>query len=446
MTDPLRDHDQGGTPGRAQAEARRSDTSAGPGSGGGRARRTGFRLLIGSHVLNETGAAATLVVLPLTAVLALDASAWQTALIESAYFAAYLVLGLPAGALVERMRLRRVMIAADVTRCVALASLPLAWAGDVLSLPMIYGAALLLGGAQLFGDIADHSYLPHLVSDDRLVQGNSTLQLVRSGAELGGPGLGGLSVQGLGAYWALAANTVASAASAVLLWRIAVPEPKPPKPPHGLVRQTWEGLRFVRDHRVLRAFALSAGLNNFVFSGAFALNVVFLSEVVAVPPGLVGVLLASGAVGALTGAWLTPRLARRFGDARTAVLAVPAAAPFLLLTPLTDDGWRIALFPLSHIAISVGVTAFNILQVTYRQRACPAGMLSRVSALFRFAVWGVAPLGAMAGGALAAHLGVRTALWVLAGALIAVAPLPVCSPLRGTRNFDVNFPARDTSC
>ncbi|MFE1936315.1 MFS transporter [Streptomyces sp. NPDC059474] len=444
MADPL--HGQGRAQDQIQARAQGPDTPALPDSGAIRARRMGFRLLIGSHVLNETGAATTLVVLPLTAVLALDASAWQTALIESAYFAAYLVLGLPAGALVERMRLRRVMIAADVVRCVALASLPLAWAGDVLSLPMIYGVALLLGAAQLFGDIADHSYLPHLVSDDRLVQGNSTLQLVRSGAELGGPGLGGLSVQGFGAYWALAANAVVSAVSAVLLWRIAVFEPKPPKPPHGLARQTWEGLRFVRDQPVLRAFALSASLNNFVFSGAFALNVVFLSKVVTVPPGLVGMLLGSGAVGALVGAWLTPRLARRFGDARTAMLAVPATAPFLLLTPLTDDDWRVVLFALSHIAISVGVTAFNILQVTYRQRACPTGMLSRVSAIFRFAVWGVAPLGAMAGGALAAHLGVRTALWALAGTLIVVAPLLVCSPLRGMRNFDANFPTRHASC
>ncbi|GHE70275.1 MFS transporter [Streptomyces longispororuber] len=416
------------------------------GSAALRARRAGFRLLVGSHVLNETGAAATLVVLPLTAVLALDASAWQTALIESAYFAAYLVLGLPAGALVERARLRRVMIASDVVRCVALAALPLAWAGGVLTLPMIYGVALLLGGAQLFGDIADHSYLPHLVSDDRLIQGNSALQLVRSGAELGGPGLGGLSVQGLGAYWALTANAVASAVSAVLLWRIAVPEAKPPRPPHGLARQTWEGLRFVRGHPVLRAFALSACLNNLVFSGAFALDVVFLSRTVGVAPGLVGVLLASGAVGALLGAWLTPRLAHRFGDARTAVLAVPVAAPFLLLTPLTGDDWRIALFALAHVAISVGVTAFNILQVTYRQRACPPGLLSRVSAIFRFAVWGVAPLGALIGGALAAHLGVRTALWVLAGALIVVAPLLLCSPLRRMKTFDVNFPTKHTSC
>ncbi|MEV0440444.1 MFS transporter [Streptomyces spectabilis] len=427
-------------------ESPAADALLSPDPGAERAVRRGFRLLVGSHLLNETGAAATLVVLPLTAVLALDASAWQTALIESAYFSAYLVLGLPAGALVERARPRRVMIGADAVRCVALASLPLAWAADGLSLSMVYAVALLLGCAQLFGDIADHSYLPRLVREEQLVQGNSTLQLVRSGAELGGPGLGGLSVQWLGAYWALAANAVGSAVSAVLLWRIKVPEPEPPALAHGLARQTWEGLSFVRRQPVLRMLAVSAGLNNLVFSAAFALDVVFLSKVVGVPAGLVGVLLASGAVGALAGAWLTPRLARRFGDARTAMLAVPVAAPFLLLVPLTQDDWRVLLFALAHLAISVGVTVFNILQVTYRQRVCPADLLSRVSAIFRFAVWGAAPLGALAGGALAAHLGVRPALWTLAVALLAVAPLLLCSPLRRTRDFDVNFPTVPTSC
>ncbi|MFI1012775.1 MFS transporter [Streptomyces sp. NPDC020965] len=417
-----------------------------PASGPEAARRRGFRLLLGSHLLNETGAAATLVVLPLTAVLTLDASAWQTALVQTFHFAAYLVLGLPAGALVERMRPRRVMIGADLVRCVALASLPIAWSADLLSLPLIYAVALLLGCAQLFGDIADHSYLPHLMSDDRLVRGNSSLQMIRSGAELGGPGLGGLCVQWLGAQLALAGNAVASAASALLLWRITVPEPRPPAPTGNLAGQIWQGVRFLRGHPVLRMLALSASLNNLVFSAIFALDVIFLSRVVGVDAGLVGLLLASGAVGALIGAWSAPRLSRRFGEARTAMLAVPVAAPCMVLIPLTYDGWRLALFALAHITISIGVTVFNIMQVSYRQRACPPGLLSRMSAMFRFAVWGAAPLGALLGGGLAAYAGVRTALWILAGVLLLIAPLLVFSPLRRMRDFDARFRTSTVSC
>ncbi|QUH01889.1 MFS transporter [Saccharopolyspora erythraea] len=399
-------------------------------------RQQNFRQFLGSHVLNETGAAATQVVLPLTAVLALGASAWEMGLLQAANYAAYLVLGLPAGAWVERMRPRRVMISADLVRFVALLSLPLAWAAGLLSLPLIYLVALLLGTAQLFGDIADHTYLPHLTGGSGLIEGNSRLQLVRSGSELGGPGVGGLCVQWLGAQAALIANAAASALSAVLLWRIALPDADPAPARGGLAGQIGQGVTFLLRHRVLRALALSASLNNLVFSAIFALDVVFLTTVVGLPSGAVGILLASGAAGALLGARIAPRLSRAFGGARVALFAVPAAAPWVFLIPLTGNGWMVALFALGHVAIAVGVTVFDIMQVSYRQRACPPHLLSRMTAMFRFAVWGAAPLGAVFGGALAELLGVRTALWSLATALLIVSPVLLLSPLRRMREFD----------
>ncbi|MFI8199452.1 MFS transporter [Streptomyces sp. NPDC085942] len=398
--------------------------------------RHGYRLFLGSHAINETGAAATLVVLPLTAVLSLDAQAWQTALIQTFHFAPYLVFGLPAGAVVERLRPRRVMIGADLLRFVALMSLPVAWALNTLSLPHLYAAALLLGGAQLFGDIADQGYLPHLLVKDRLFQGNSNLQMIRATAELGGPGIGGVAVQWLGTHLAVAVSGMASALSALLLWRVSVPDAQPTAPSHGLVRQTWHGISVLLRHPVLRLLVLSASLNNLILSAALALDVVFLNQVVGVTAGLVGFLLAAGAVGALIGAWSAPRLTRALGSGRTAVLAVPVAAPFMFLIPLTGDGWRVALFAIGHIAISIGITVFNIMQVTYRQQVCPPELLSRMAAMFRWAVWGGAPLGATAGGALAACVGVRDTLWILAGALMVVAPLLLCSPLRRMRDFD----------
>lgn len=404
----------------------------------GREHRYGYRLFLGSHVLNETGAAATLVVLPLTAVLSLNAEAWGTALIQTCYFAPYLVFGLPAGAIAERMRPRRVMIGADLARCGALMSLPAAWAIGSLSLPHLYAVALLLGCAQLVGDIADHSYLPHLLARDRLFRGNSDLQMIRATAELGGPGLGGVVVQWLGTHLAVALNGLASAVSALLLWRVPVPDAKPPAPSRGLARQTWHGIGILLRHPVLRLLALAASLNNLILSAALSLEVVFLNRVVGVAPGLVGFLLAAGAVGALIGAWLAPRLTRALGSGRTAVLAVPVTAPFLFLVPLTGDGWRVALFALGQIAIGIGVTVFNITQVTYRQRVCPPELRSRMAAMFRFAVWGAAPLGATAGGALAASMGVRQTLWIVAAALVVAAPLLLCSPLRRLRDLDEN--------
>ncbi|MCI2417459.1 MFS transporter [Saccharopolyspora sp. K220] len=415
------------------------DRPAAPWSGGSGialARHRDFRLFLGSHLFNDTGAAATQVVLPLTAVLVLEASAWEVGLLQAANHAAYLVLGLPAGAWVERMRPRRVMLSADLVRLAALLSLPVAWAGGLLSLPLICIVALLLGTAQLFGDIADHTYLPQLTGGGRLIEGNSGLQLVRSGAELGGPGLGGLCVQWLGAQAAVVANAAASAISAVLLWRIATPDAEPASSSGGLATQIGQGIRFLLRHRVLRGLALSASLNNLVFSAIFALEVVFLTTVVGLSSGTVGLLLTSGAVGALVGARAAPRLGRVFGGARAALLAVPVAAPFALLIPLTGSGWWVVPFVLGNVAIGAGVTVFNIMQVSYRQRACPPHLLSRMSAMFRFAVWGVAPLGALLGGALAQQLGVRTALWLLATTLLVISPVLLLSPLRRMRHLD----------
>ncbi|MFC9126459.1 MFS transporter [Streptomyces sp. NPDC057099] len=412
-----------------------------------RERRYGYRLFLGSHVLNETGAAATLVVLPLTAALSLGAEAWEMALLQTFYFMPYLVFGLLAGAIVERLRPRRVMIGTDLLRFAALMSLPASWAIDALFLPHLYAVALLLGCAQLFGDIADHSYLPQLMVKDRLFRSNSNLQMIRATAELGGPGLGGVCVQWLGTHLAVAANGLASALSALLLWRIPVPDAKPPEPSHGLARQTWQGIRILLRHPVLRLLALSASANNLILSATLSLDVVFLNSVVGVAPGLVGFLLAAGAVGALIGAWLAPRLTTALGAGRTAVLAVPVVAPFMFLIPLSGDGWRVTAFVLGQIAISTGITVFNIMQVTYRQQVCPPSLLSRMTAMFRFAVWGAAPLGATAGGALAASVGVCQALWILAGALVVVAPMLLCSPLRRMREFD-EYPFMNdrTSC
>lgn len=399
------------------------------------ADRRAFRLFLGSHVLNETSAAAVAVVLPLTAALVLAASTWEIVLVQAAHHTAYLLFGLPAGAVAARWPPRRVMIAADGVRCAALLPLPIAFATDLLSVPLLCVTALLLGSAQLVGDIADHSYLPALVGPGDLVPANSVVQAVRSGAELGGPGLGGLGVQWLGGPAALAAGGVASALSALSLWRIRTADHPGHRQEGSLARQVAEGVRFVARHPSLGPLALSASLNNLLFGGVFALDVVLLTRIAALPAGWTGLLLASGALGALLGAACATRVSSALGTGRTLVLAIPLTAPALLLLPLVDTGWRVLLFPCAHITISVGVTIFNILQVSHRQRSCPPELLSRVTSVFRFAVWGAAPLGALLSGALAQSWGVRPALWVFAATLLLVAPLPALFGLHHLREL-----------
>lgn len=158
-----------------------ADESTESGQAVERRRRRDFRLFMSSHICNELGGSITYVALPLMAVLTLDASAMQAGLLSAAEHAAFLLLGLPAGAWVDRMRKRRVMMAADLARAVLLTALPVAYLLDLHSMPLLYAVALLLGCARLFGDVADQSYLPTLIGKDTLIAGNSKLETVRSG-------------------------------------------------------------------------------------------------------------------------------------------------------------------------------------------------------------------------------------------------------------------------
>ncbi|NRQ38427.1 MFS transporter [Nonomuraea sp. NN258] len=406
-------------------------------------RNPDFRRLLSSHVANELGANISRVTLPLIAVLVLHAGPAELGLMAALQTTAFLLVGLPAGVWVDRMRKRRVMMATDLARCLLLASIPLAWQFGLLSITMMYVVALLVGVAQVFNDVADQTYLPNLVSTDLLSDGNAKLEVVRSGGFMTGPGIGGALVQLVGAANAILAPALGALASVLLLGSIKVPDRQPdPAKRTPLLRGIKEGFAYAWRDRLMRAFLLSSGGANLAVAGVLALSVLFLAEVVKLPPGTIGVLLMSGGIGGIlggvTGAWLT----RRFGTARATWVAVTVSSPFALLLPMTQADWRMVCFAITSIALSWGAVMSNIGQSTYRQSSVPEHMLGRVNATVRFVSWGTMPLGALMSGLLAQQIGVREALWVfLSFRVLAFLPL-VFSPLPRMRDF---FPAQASS-
>ncbi|MFF4006859.1 MFS transporter [Streptomyces sp. NPDC001717] len=406
-----------------------------------RRRRRDFRLFMSSHICNELGGSITYVALPLMAVLTLDASAWQAGLLAAAEHAAFLLLGLPAGAWVDRMRKRRVMMAADLARTVLLTALPVAYLLDLHSMQLLYAVALLLGCARLFGDVADQSYLPTLIGKDTLIAGNSKLETVRSGAEFAGPGIAGFLVQLLGAAGTLAGQAVTSLVSVVLLGRIGAREEKPePAPRRHLLRDIREGLGYVLSHRILRLIALNTAVVNLFLSAVMAIEVLFLTRTVGLPPATLGWVLTTATIGSVIAATAADRVTRAVGAARLTWLSLLVTMPFGLLLPLAEDDWRIGLFVLGSLVQSAGVTLYNICQVTYRQTVCPPHLLGRMTATMRFLVWGVLPLSGLLAGLLGELLGVRNALWLCAAALSAAPLVLLCSPLRRMREFEDDAP------
>ncbi|WP_308016094.1 MFS transporter [Nonomuraea aurantiaca] len=399
-------------------------------------RNPDFLRFLSSHVANELGANISRVALPLVAVLALHAGPLEVGVLSALQTAAFLAIGLPAGVWVDRLRRRRVMVTSDLVRCLLLASIPVSDALGLLSVGMLYVVALLAGTAQVFNDVADQTYLPELVSRDRLSDGNSKLEFVRSGGSLAGPSLGGALVQLIGASRTMLATALAALGSLVFLSAIKTPDQAPVAEERPPMRQgIAEGLRFVWRDRLLRMIVATTAATNLSLSAVVSLSVLFLADVVRLPPGLIGVLLMSGAVGGLLGGLTGSRLFGRYGTARMTWLAIAVTSPFGLLLPMTQADWRVSLFVIASIALSWGAIIYNVGQLTYRQTVTPERMLGRVNATVRFIVWGTMPLGALLGGIVAQHIGVREALWVFMGArLLSFLPL-MFSPLPRLRDF-----------
>ncbi|MER5350153.1 MFS transporter [Kitasatospora sp. NPDC002551] len=407
--------------------------------------RRDFRLLLSGAVAAQAGSQVTLVALPLVAVVELDATPFQVGLLTAAETAAFLLVGLPAGAWLDRMRKLPVLVRSDVLRCLAVGSIPLAAAADALSLLQLYLVALVTGVATVFFDVAHQSFLPVLLPRERLVAGNGAIETVRSSAQIAGPGLGGGLVQLLGAPLAIIVDAAGYLLSALLLGRIRAEE-RPPRPEPGssLRADVAEGLRFVTGHPLLRVIAATTALSNLFGAVLMAVQTVFWVRVLHLSPGAIGILLSVTAVGGLAGALCAGRLAARVGQARLIWLAPLVTAPFALLWPLADGGAGPVLFAAGGVVALFGAVVYNVAQVSFRQGLCPPRLLGRMNATMRFLVWGTLPLGALLGGAVADAAGPRAALWLCAAGFLVV-PVPLLlSPLRGLRDLPSAPPEADT--
>ncbi|MFF4041071.1 MFS transporter [Streptomyces sp. NPDC001816] len=389
-----------------------------------------FMLLFGAESISVAGSQIGVVALPLVAILTMQASAFEVGLLSAAQTAAFVLIGLPAGVWVDRMRRRPVLIAADLVRAVLLLSVPVAAWLDVLTLVQLYAVALGAGIATVFFEIASQSYLPALIGRDRLVDANGKLETSRSGAQVVGPSIGGWLVALLTAPVAVIANAIGFLGSALLLNRIRAQEPVSSTADRpSLVQGIRAGLRLVFADRILRVIAFRSALANLAFSALLAVQALFLVQDIGLSPGAYGALLAAGAVGGLCGGALVGPLSKRVGSARIIWLGPLLFQPFALLIPLTTAGAGVLFFLVGSFLVSVGVVVYNVSQISFRQATTAPDMLGRMNATMRFLVWGAMPLGGVLGGAIGEVFGVRAAVWAGAVGLVLSALPLLFSPL-----------------
>lgn len=397
--------------------------------------RRDFRLLLLGQTTSQLGTQVSGVAIPLLAVLTLGASPLQLGMVTASGTLAFAVIGLPAGAWVDRWRRRRILVASDVSRTVLLLTIPVAAALGILTLTQLIAVCLLAGVARVFFDVGYQSYLPAVTGHDRLLHANSAMETVRASGQVVGPGLGGWLVTAIGAANVVLLQAVTFAVSAASLLAIRAGEPQTAVPPGRLRTRMAEGLRLVAGTPLLRATAITSAAGNLAFAIASAVGIVFMVRGLHLSPTGVGLVIAVGSVTVMAGAALTPSLARAVGSARIVWVSLAVSGPIGLLAPLARPGWPVVLLVVGNAVGELGQIVYAITNVTVRQRLCPAHMLGRVNATMRFLIMGMFPLGALIGGVLGELIGVRATLWV-SGGIIVLSTLPVYRALKGIRDVD----------
>ena len=385
---------------------------------GGLWRQRDFLLLWGGQTVSEMGSAVTQLALPLTAVVLLAASTFEVGILTAAATLAFAVIALPAGALVDRRPKRGIMIACDAARLLIIGSVPVAWAAGFLTMWQLYAVALTAGVCTVFFDVSYQSFLPALLKQEELLDGNGKLGVTQSFAQLAGPGLGGGLVGAFGAAGAMSADAVSYAISVVSLVGIRYREPAP-QPTDGraagrrsLRAEIAEGLRFVVGDPILRKVVACTGTANLFSSMAGAVEIIFLIRVLHVRPAGTGLLFALAAVGGVAGGVLSGRIARWLGSARVIWFSILVFGLPQFLPALAEPGWRVALVPIGFATAFFAGVVYNVAQISYRQAICPPRLMGRMNAAVRWIVWGTMPLGALIGGALGTAIGVRPTLWI----------------------------------
>lgn len=395
-----------------------------------------FRQLWMGDAVSQVGVQLVGLAMPVLAVQVLGADEFQMGLLATFEMLAFLVIGLPAGAWVDRWRKQRVLIAGDVVRGLVMLSLPAAWLLDVLTMWQVYAVALTVGAATVFFDVAYQSYLPDLVPSEQISEGNSKLEATHQVAQIGGPALGGVLLRVVGAPLAIGVTAVLMLASTLFVWRIRHVETPPAKEDRRPLRtEIAEGLSFVVRNPLLVRITATTAIGNFFGAITGALVVLFALRDLGLDEAALGLVLSVSAVGGLLGALVVGPVTRWVGEGRTVPLSALASAPFAALTPAAAALPTMPALFVGTFGMSLCVVLYNVVQVSFRQRLCPKPLLGRMNASIRFIVWGTMPVGAFVGGVLGSSIGILPTLWIAAGGL-AVAALPVLfSPLIRMRDL-----------
>lgn len=407
-------------------------------SGRGLWQQADFLRLWSGQTISELGSRITRDGLPLVALLVLGASPSQMGVIAALGSAVVLLISLPAGVWVDRLRRKPIMLVADLGRAVLIASVPIAAVTQSLRLEHLYIVVALNGGLTVLFNAAYEAYLPSLIARENLVEGNSKLALSSSMAEVLGPGLAGFLVQWLTAPIAMAADALSFLASigSLVLIRTSEPPPAPIETRRHLAHEMIEGVRWVWGDRRLRALALAGGTRSFFGNFYAVLYSLYALRYLGLDAAALGVTIAMGGVGSLIGSALTDRVVGRFGLGRALIGSGVIGGALSFLIPLASGPVLMAtlILMVSQLGGDAFSTLNGITSTSLRQAITPDRLLGRTSTSLQVMIAGVGPLGALLSGVLAETIGVRETLWLAAAGVLLSTGWLFMSPIRQVRD------------
>ncbi|MFI5262114.1 MAG: MFS transporter [Candidatus Limnocylindrales bacterium] len=398
-------------------------------------RHADFMKLWVGQTVSELGSVVTRTAVPLVALLVLGAGPLEMALLVVSASLAVLLVGFFAGAWVDRLRRRPLLIAADAIRSVLLFSIPVAYLAGALRIEQLYLVVFLEGCLGALFDAAYPAYVPSLIGVERVLEGNSKLATSSSLAEIGGPGLAGGLVQVLGAPFAMLVDALSYVVSAVSLMLIRSPEPSRPArtSPTPMRLEIVEALRLVRRHPILLPLTLRSIVAHVAGSFYGVLYTIYLIQDLHLNPFLLGVVVSAGGVGSLIGSLFASRVIARLGFGPALIWTATGASIVGVLTPLAGGPLLLATL-MVFIPQLVGdglETIEDIAELSLIQGVIPDRILGRVNATLGVFTHGIAyPLGALMAAAIAGLIGVRGAIaigWVVMAAsilILVLSPLP----------------------
>lgn len=396
-----------------------------------------YRRLWSSILISSFGSQVTMLALPLTAAVLLHASPTQMGLLTAMEIVPFVLFSLPSGVWLDRVRKLPVYVTGELLLSFAVASVPLAWWMGWLSMAWLYLIGFVIGTIYTTAGTAAQIVLTQVVARERLVEAHAKNALATSGAEVAGPGFAGVLIKLVGAPLALLVDAVLLVASAAILRGIRIVESRRPRPDQHFWRDLRAGVRFVARHRLLVALALAVGVWQMCHHAAIVVQILFATRTLGLSEQAVGMSYVGLGVGTIIASVFGHRISRRVGPGPCLVIGFAVCgAGWTMLALAPASGWGIAAFALMLLMFGAGAVLIFINFLALRQAVTPEPLLGRMTSTMRWLILIPAGPGALLGGWLGEHLGLRAALAFAGGAALLLAAVAWRHPvIRGVREL-----------